>query len=575
MTVHATTVYELLQRSAAIHAEEVALTYIGNLTSPLEDRHISYAQLLGNVNRTARMLLDLSGQARPVVSLLLPNIPQAQYLVWAAASIGIANPLNPLLNEEALYSLMLKARSDVIGVLGPLPGSDLWQKVLGVAQRLPHRPRCVSVLAAGGEWYFDALLEQYSAAELEPSLRPQAGDLAAYFHTGGTTGLPKLACQTHANQVAAARAYQRSMACGPGDVTLNGLPLFHVAGALVNSLGGLASGVQMLLPTLAGFRNPEVIRQHWRLVEQYRISISGGIPTSVAAMLEVPIDGHDISSLRFLLAGGAPVPAALCAQAQALTGLQLYQAYGMTECAGVICLPNLQQPSQPGSAGYVAEEIEVRIDGEGSGEICVRGPTVFPGYLGEDATPLEDGWLRTGDLGNLDERGNLFITGRAKDLIIRSGHNIDPALIENCLERHPAVLLAAAVGMPDEYAGELPVVFVQLRQGKQASVDELQQFAFANIAERPACPKRLFLVEALPVTVVGKIYKQRLRELAAASLLRERLAPRCGVLDVEVRQHKDGGLRLVLDGIPAEHRAWCVEQAAALGMCCSVEAVEC
>lgn len=152
-------------------------------------------------------------------------------------------------------------------MLGPLPESDLWQKTLSVAQRLPHQPKCIPVITQGSEQCFDALLDLYSAAELEPELRPKSDDVAAYFHTGGTTGLPKLACHSHANQVAAARAYMHSMDCGPGDVTLNGLPIFHVAGALVNSLGGLCSGVQMLLPTLGGFRNPEVIRQHWRLVE--------------------------------------------------------------------------------------------------------------------------------------------------------------------------------------------------------------------------------------------------------------------------------------------------------------------
>lgn len=561
-TVNAKTVYELLQSSADAHGEKFAISYINSL-APLEVQHVSYARLLSNVNRTARLILDLADSRKPVVSLLLPNIPQGQYLLWAAATVGIANPLNPLLNDDALYNLMLKAQTDLIFVLGPMPDSDLWQKALRVAERLPHKPKCVSVMAKAGEYAFDELLTLYSAAELESQLLPDGVDICAYFHTGGTTGVPKLACHTHANHVAAARAYVRCMATGPGDVALNGLPIFHVAGALVNSLGGLASGLQMLLPTLGGFRNPEVIRRHWQLVEQFGITISGGIPTSVAAMLEVPLDGHDIGSLRFMLSGGAPVPAALCEQVRAVTGLSLYQAYGMTECAGIIALPNLAQPSIPGSAGHVSGEVQVRI--ANSGEICVRGPTVFPGYLGSTAS-LEDNWLRTGDLGHLDEQGNLFITGRAKDLIIRSGHNIDPALIENCLESHPAVLLAAAVGMPDEYAGELPVVFVQLHRGSQVSVDDLQRHAYENIAERPACPKRIFLVETLPVTAVGKIFKQRLREMAAAWVFGERIAPYCGKIVVEASHLADGGLLLNLDRLPPEHLKWCAEQAERLNL---------
>ncbi|MDH4570976.1 AMP-binding protein [Pseudomonas sp. BN414] len=558
-----TTVYELLQASAAAHPERTALTFIHSLGAEIGEQDLSYSAFFAQLNRSARMLLDLASTPRPVITLLLPNIPQSQCLLWAATSIGIANPINPLLNEEALASLMEKAGTDLVVALGPVPGSDLWQKALGASQRLPKRPRCVSVVVEGGEFFYDRLLDRYSGAALEPALLPGPDDSAAYFHTGGTTGVPKLARQTQANQVAAACAYRACVQAGPEDVALNGLPIFHVAGALVNSLGGLASGLRMLLPTLGGFRNPEVIRQHWRLVEHYGITLSGGIPTSVAAMLEVPIEGHDIGSLRFMLSGGAPVPSALCEKVKELTGLELYQAYGMTECSGVIALPNLAHPAIPGSAGHVAAPIEVRIDG---GEVCVRGPTVFPGYLGQDRSPLEDGWLRSGDLGHLDENGNLFITGRAKDLIIRSGHNIDPALIENCLESHPAVSMAAAVGMPDEYAGELPVVFVQLRQGQTASLDELQQFAFERIAERPACPKRVFLVDALPVTVVGKIFKQTLRELAAASVYRERVGSVCPALDCAVAQGADGSLWISLANVPAEQREFCMQKAEALGL---------
>ncbi len=558
-----TTVYELLQASATDFADRPALTYIHELGADIGDQELSYAAFFAQLNRSARLMLDLAGAHKPVITLMLPNIPQSQCLLWAAASVGIANPINPLLNEEALASLMEKADTDLVIALGPVPGSDLWQKAVNAAQRLSKRPRCLSVLVQGGELFYDRLQQDYSGEVLPPELLPQSGDIAAYFHTGGTTGLPKLARQTHANQVAAACAYRARMAAGPEDVAMNGLPIFHVAGALVNSLGGLASGLRMLLPTLGGFRNPQVIRQHWRLVEHYGITLSGGIPTSVAAMLEVPVAGHDIGSLRFMLSGGAPVPAALCEKVKAVTGLELYQAYGMTECTGVIALPNLEHPAIPGSAGHVAVPVEVKIDG---GEICVRGPTVFAGYLGQERPPLEDGWLRSGDLGRLDEEGNLFITGRAKDLIIRSGHNIDPALIENCLESHPAVSMVAAVGMPDEYAGELPVAFVQLRQGAVASANELQQFAFERIAERPACPKRVFLVEALPVTVVGKIFKQRLRELAAASVYRERVGGECPTLACEVTQDSDGGLWISLTGVPEGQREFCVACAETLGL---------
>lgn len=566
---HATpqSLYHLLQCSAAKHADAIALSYIEQLGEQIGSRQLSYAELWSDINRSARMILELAGKPRPVVSLLLPNIPQSQCLLWGAASVGVANPLNPLLNEEALYGLMLKAQTDVIFVLGPLPGSDLWQKAQNVAQRLPNRPRCVPVLAAGAELGYEQSLPLYSGAELEPELLPQATDIAAYFHTGGTTGLPKLACLTHANLLAVEAEFAARMASGPGDVMVNGLPIFHVAGALVLSLGTLGGGLQMVLPTLGGFRNPEVVRQYWRLVEHFKVTIGGAIPTSVAAIIEVPIENHDLSSLRFFISGGAPVPAALCERVRAVTGRELYQIFGMTECAGLITLPNLAKPSVPGSAGHVSGAIEVRIaGGQPCGEIQIRGPVVFPGYLGQTESPVQDGWLNSGDLGWLDADNNLFITGRAKDLIIRSGHNIDPALIENCLERHPAVALAAAVGMPDEYAGELPVVFVQLQEGATVSAEELQEFASAHIDERPACPKRIFLVERLPVTAVGKIFKVRLRELAAISLLHERLQVAGSEPAFEVTQQADGALALNLQAVPQELRERCTSLAEGLSL---------
>lgn len=558
--------YSLLQRSVLAHSENTALSYVEQLGETIETRQWTYAELWAEINRSARLILDLAEKPCPVVSLLLPNIPQSQSLLWGAASVGVVNPLNPLLSEEALYGLMLKAQTDLIFVLAPQVDADLWRKAQSVAERLPNQPRCVWVMSADAGLGYEQLLEQYSAADLEPELWAQSSDIAAYFHTGGTTGLPKLACLSHANLLAVAQTFAEHMESGPGAVVVNGLPIFHVAGALVLSLGSLSNGLQMVQPTLAGFRNPQAVRQYWRLVEHFGVTIGGAIPTSVASIIEVPIAGHDLSSVRFFISGGAPVPAALCERVRAVTGRELYQIYGMTECAGLITMPNLNRPSVPGSAGYITSAIKVRVaDGQGCGEIQVRGPVVFPGYLGQAESPLQDGWLSTGDLGWVDADNNLFITGRAKDLIIRSGHNIDPALIENCLEQHPAVALAAAVGMPDEYAGELPVVFVQLQEGAAATVEELQDFASAHIDERPACPKRIFLIERLPVTAVGKIFKVRLRELAATRLLQERL--NCeGELDIEVIQQANGALALSLQAMPEPLRTQCAGLASGLGL---------
>ncbi|MDD0841452.1 AMP-binding protein [Pseudomonas sp. Gutcm_11s] len=551
------TVYELLVAATQQAPQALALAFIDDLDEVALSYRLSHEQLLSKIHKTVQMMRKLTGKSRPVVSLLLPNIPQAQTLLWAAETAGVANPLNPLLNEEALLQLMSKAQTDIVFALGPLHGSELWDKAVSVASRLPNRPLCVSVFSPAGAMHYDSEVNRYKDVPLVGEDAPTPKDIAAYFHTGGTTGTPKLACHTHENQTTAAMAVIRSMQLTGADIAINGLPIFHVAGAIVNSLAVLGAGGQLVLPTVSGFRNPEVIRQHWRLIQTLRVTISSGIPTSMASMLDAPLEGADISSLRFLLTGGAPVPLKLHELALEKLDRQLYQAYGMTESSGVIALPNLAIPAVWGSVGHVSSPVEVSIE---SGQICVRSPMVFPGYLGLDSPVTPDGWLKTGDLGHLDEAGNLFITGRAKDLIIRSGHNIDPALIEGCLEEHPAVSMAAAVGMPDEYAGELPVVFVQLREGMSVSRDDLQAYAMEHIAERPACPKKIIILDALPVTAVGKVFKPKLREIATDLLLEELLVPRLGRIGIESRHTENGQLVVKLWRVPQSEALWCSEQ---------------
>jgi fatty-acyl-CoA synthase len=238
-----------------------------------------------------------------------------------------------------------------------------------------------------------------------------------------------------------------------------------------------------------------------------------------------------------------------------MTGTHIHEILGMTEAGGLVALlPGAAAPA-PGSVGWrlpYSEVVVRRLTSDGSlGEPCapgeigvltVRGPHVTPGYRdpAQNAGLLRQGWLDSGDLAYADDEGHLFIAGRAKDLIIRSGHNIDPLTIEEALQAHPAVALAAAVGQPDRYAGELPVGYVSLKPGAAVSAEELQRFAEPRISERPAWPRQIFVVDALPVTSVGKIFKPQLRCDAVERLLGPQLVAAAGNAAVSVTASAGG-----------------------------------
>jgi fatty-acyl-CoA synthase len=371
-------------------------------------------------------------------------------------------------------------------------------------------------------------LLEANPAPLAFSDLPGPDDVAAYFHTGGTTGALKLVVHTHRNQLAA--AYGGAWAAGvcTDDVIVNGLPMFHVASAIFCGLAMLVAGAEIVLLSPAGFRNPKIVTDFWRIVERTGTTIVGGVPAALSTVAKVDPNGVDLSRVRINFCGASMLPRSVAEQMERLTGKPVREVYGMTECGGVICVDPVSRPRVIGSAGCPIPfcEVEARaLDGTNApgrpcmpgepGVLRVRGPNVTPGYKDAALSATlftADGWLITGDVGYVDATGRVFITGRAKDLIIRSGHNIDPAVIEECLMRHPAVADAGAVGMPDAYAGEVPVVYVTLRQGACVTEEELLVFAKADINEPPALPRRLFILEQLPMTAVGKVYKPALRQ---------------------------------------------------------------
>jgi fatty-acyl-CoA synthase len=536
----ATNVFDALAATQSRCGGKTAITFIGTDTeSPV--REISYTGLLEGIARTANALRALGLQRGDVVAYMLPSLVETQFVLWGATTAAVALPLNPLLKAEEIANLCRAAGARALVALGPLPGTDIWEKAQRVKALVPDIHALIQV---GGEkgsdpgvhWLADLLRAQPSTLAFADL--PELDDVAAYFHTGGTTGAPKLVVHTHRNQLAAAYGGAWAAGAGSDDVILNGLPMFHVASAIFCSLSMFVAGAEVVILSPAGFRNPQIVANFWRIVERTGATIVGAVPTALAAVVKVDATGVDLSRVRINISGASLLPRSVAEQMERVTGKPLREVYGMTESGGVICVDPVSRARVIGSAGCPIPFCEVQArpwpDTAGApgrsckpgepGVLVVRGPNVTPGY--KDAAQsaalfTEDGWLITGDVGYVDATGRVFITGRAKDLIIRSGHNIDPAVIEECLMRHPAVADAGAVGMPDAYAGEVPVAFVTLRPDADVTEDELLAFVRARINEPPALPRRLFVLEQMPMTAVGKIYKPALRQDCARRHLLE------------------------------------------------------
>lgn len=571
--------YAAIADAAAEHADDYALTFLLQGQVDEEPIRYTYAELFEKVTQTANALHELGVSPDDAVSVLLPNLPQNHFTIWGSEAAGIFNPINPLLDVEHIIALMRETGTKVLVTLAPFPGTDLWDKAQQIINGLPELEHVLAVDLANflpaelreafvgdrAEYLSDRVKDFDATIAAQPGDKLSSGrviapnDIASYFHTGGTTGTPKLAPHTHFNEVACSwqTAAVRSDTKAP--VALCGLPLFHVNGVFVTGLATILGGGEILLPSPQGYRNPNVIKDFWGLVEKYKVSYFSAVPTILSGLLNVPIEGRDLSSLDFCLCGAAPLATELMTQFEKLTGLKVIEGYGQTEGTCVSTCNPMFGERKVGSVGIRVPYMQVRIvevnqDGRAirdcdvneAGEIAISGPTVFSGYKNPEQNKgqwVDDGWFNTGDLGRLDEDGYLWLTGRSKDLIIRGGHNIDPQAIEEPLYKHPAIAEAAAVGKPDERVGELPVVYVQLKPDAQATPEELLNFCVDNIAERAAVPKEVIIIDAIPVTAVGKIFKPTLRNDITARLVNDILGKALSSADftVEVETNKKFG----------------------------------
>lgn len=576
--------YDALRLGAGIDRDAPAILFLPNADPDEPAITISYADLMARITQSANVLHRLGVGPTDVVSMLLPLLPQSFYALFGAQATGIVNPVNPLLEPNQLIEILRAANTKVLITLGPTDGSDIWPKVQAIRRQLPGLAAIVAVHAPRENdplvYDFDALLAAAPTDQLISGRRIAPDDVAAYFHTGGTTGTPKLVRHTHLNQVYQAWVIGVMLHSQPGTRLLFGLPLFHVGGALTQGLASLAGGAAIVVLSPSGWRNGAALRNVWRLIDRYRPQTFGGVPTVLAAALAIPRDGCDLSSLTRVSGGGSAIPVAVASTYSSQMNLPVLEVYGMTETASVHTISYADRPIRLGSVGHPVPYSRVRVvklDPDGRylsdcavneiGVVAMAGPGVFSGYLSaahNRGAFVEPGWVNSGDLGRIDADGYLWITGRAKDLVIRGGHNIDPMAIEEVFYQHPSVGLAAVVGQPDAYAGELPVAYVQAKPGVKVDVDQLLDFVRQRTPERAAVPVALYLIDPMPLTAVGKVFKPALRldaaKRAVARLLADlTLAPPRLHIDVSADAVHGTLITVSIDGIAPAQRAAVIE----------------
>ena len=556
--------YDLLRSSAARFGDKLALTYLPTGTVSDEARTYSYRTFFEEVTKAANLFNAHGARPGRAVSLLMPNLPETHFCLWGAQAAAIANPINPMLNIDEVVAIMEAAETTHLVAPGPNVDSVLWSKACEAQTRMGRKLKLIIVDDAtdlemsDGAVSYHAGIGVCDGASLDTARVLKPNDIAAYFHTGGTTGTPKLAQHTHRNEVADAWMAGYSFGFREGDVTLTGLPLFHANAAIISGIGALSSGVHVLLAGKDGFRNKETISDFWRLVDRYKVTNFSAVPTIYAALMDVPKESADLSTLRFCICGAAPMPTSLFRQFEEQTGVTILEAYGMTESTCVSTCNPRDGDKRLGSIGIRLPYQEIKVacvDDNGdfirdaeideTGVLCLKGPNVIPGYKQAEANLdlwLEPGWLNTGDLARIDKDGYVWLTGRAKDLIIRGGHNIDPQMIEDTLCRHPMVEIAAAIGKPDAYAGEVPIAYVALKEKGGVSSNELMAFAREHVAERPAAPSEVIILDKLPVTAVGKLFKPALRIDAVGRVARGVLEQYRLEKDIEVANEKGTGI---------------------------------
>jgi long-chain acyl-CoA synthetase len=524
------TVSALLDRTAARFGDRPAMCFLG--------RRWTYAELADRVSRAAAGLQSLGVRPGDRVGLCLPNTPYYVIFYYAALKAGavvvnynplyVARELQQQIEDSGTMVMIVPDLTAICDkVLGLLPGSGLKRVIVcPFAEALPAAKRTAFTLFKRNLISHPTWNEQVvSYRTLMNQGRPATpvpvdpSDLAVLQYTGGTTGLPKGAMLTHANlSVNAQQTTHHMPSMRPGEERfLAVLPFFHVFAMTSVLNGGILAGGELIL-------HPRFeIKAVMRSLKHDKPTIMHAVPTIYNA-IAARAEKHRVTipSLRVCVSGGAPLPAEIRERFQKLTGCRIIEGYGLTEASPVVASNPPDGEIRPGSVGIVVQGTQVEIRGIDDltrilppgerGEICVRGPQVMQGYLNREAEARAvfiDGALRTGDAGYLDPDGYLYVTDRLKDLVICSGFNVYPRVIEDALYEHPAVAEAIVIGIPDDYRGQAPLAFVTLRSGQTADGETLRNFLRDRVSPIEL-PVRVEIRDSLPKTIIGKLSRKEL-----------------------------------------------------------------
>jgi acyl-CoA synthetase (AMP-forming)/AMP-acid ligase II len=543
------TMYEFVNSVAERHGQRPGVSF--QITSGPNDKAetLNWQGFRDKSVQAANLLRRLGIGENDVVAYLLPICNEAALTLIGGSIAGIANPINPLLEPDQIAAILRETNAKVLVTLRAFPKSDLAQLAADAVAQAPNIETILEVdlnryLTPPKSWIVRLIRPKVTASHsakvldfnLELNKQNRALDfedatedrVAAYFHTGGTTGMPKVAQHKYSGIVYNGWLGDR-MLFSSDDTIICPLPLFHVFACHVILMAMISSGAHVVFPTPQGYRGKGVFDNFWKLIERWNVSFMITVPTAISALMQRPVDA-DITSLKTAFSGSSPLPVELFKRFEKATGVQIVEGYGLTEVTCLVsCNPD-QGLKKVGSVGIPLPHTNVKIlldtaDGPTEcatneiGEICVANPGVFAGSTYTETIKNKGLYhfnthLRTGDLGRMDEDGYLWITGRAKDLIIRGGHNIDPAQIEEALAGHEAVGFVGAIGQPDVHAGEVPCAYVELVLGATVTPEELITFANSLVTERAAQPKYVEILPELPKTAVGKVFKPALRKSA-------------------------------------------------------------